>query len=574
MLPAALLTGCSRPSILAGGFALGAYFAPIIFFGSCAAQEPATFPVNGIVESSLTHQPIARALVEANSAAVLTDGEGRFELRLPEGFANLSARRPGYQGPEIGLPPAQARVEVSAKTQPVTIFLTPVASILGHVTLSSGDPAVSVQIVVHRKQIEGGHSRWRFVRNEVTGNDGTFRLSSLAAPASYVLCTRTSQDRFGSSALHKQTMGYPGACYPGGFDLKTALAAPLALSPGQQATLEISLTRQPFYPVSISVAGSVPGRPLRPMIRDRSGQQINASMRLDNQTGTYEFNLPNGRYFAETREFGNPPSYGRVDFTVAGGPVSGITLVSAPMAPIPVVIREEFTEATPAPASGRPGGIRSFSGANGGSANGDQSPVLISFDSVDRPLDGNMGVNIHRDATSVDTFLLDPPQQGSYMLDVRALGAHAYAASVLSGTTDLLREPLNVGPGGSSQPIQIVLRNDMGFLACTQKSDSGSASDQNAIQSLPTPVVAIPIGGALRQIYPYYTRAEAFQMPPLPLPPGKYLVVAFEREPEIDLDDAQAMGRLAAQGQTVTIQPGATVNLQVTPIRDGEEAAQ
>ena len=62
-------------------------------------------------------------------------------------------------------------------------------------------------------------------------------------------------------------------------------------------------------------------------------------------------------------------------------------------------------------------------------------------------------------------------------------------------------------------------------------------------------------------------------MPPLPLPPGKYLVLAFEKQREIDLDDAEAMSRLAAQGQTVTIQPGATLDLQVDPIRDGDEEA-
>jgi hypothetical protein len=582
MRPNALFTGCCRPSVLAGCLALGAYFASFILFASCAAQTPATFPVDGVVENSLTRQPVARALVEFNSVAVLTDGEGRFELHLPEGDAYLSVRRPGYQGPENGGPQMQVRVHVSAKTQPVTLFLSPVASIVGHVALSSGDPAAGLQIAVHRRQIVGGHARWMSAGNAVTGDGGTFRLPALAAPASYVLCTGFSQDRFGNTAqggLGKQIMGYPGACYPGGFDLKTAIAAPLALSPGQQGQLEISLTRVPFYPVSISVAGGNSGRPQRPMIHDRSGQPINASMRLDNQSGSYVFNLPNGSYTAETRGFGNPPFYGRVDFTVAGAPVSGITLVSAPMAPIPVEIHEEFNAAPPTPAYGGVGGIRSFSGGNGGGTRGDQPPVQIIFDPVDRPLDGNRGVNIHRDPTVADTFLVDPPPQGAYMVDVRSMGGQTYAASVTSGTTDLFREPLIVGPGGSSQPIQIVLRNDMGFLACSERADAASTSpsahDPETNQPSRIPVVAIPIGSASHQTYPWFTGGGfAFQMPPLPLPPGKYLVLAFEHEREIDLDNAEAMARLAAHGQTVTIQPGATVNLQVDPIPDGEGAAE
>jgi hypothetical protein len=570
MRPVALLPESSRPAILAGCVALAACSAPFILLACCAAQDaPRTFPVDGVVENSLTHQPVARALVESNLAAVLTDIEGRFELRLPEGDAYLSVRRPGYQGPQNGQPPAQLRVNVSAKTQPVTIFLTPVASITGHVTLSSGDQAAGLQFVLNRKQIEAGHSRWRSVGSAVTNNDGALRLPALAAPASYVLCIAPSPDRYGNSAPGAPIRGYPGACYPGGFDLNSAIAAPLTLSPGQQAQLEISLTRQPFYPVSISVAGNGPRGSLPLTIFDRSGRPTNVSMRFNDRTGAFEFNLPNGSYYAEARGFGNPPLYARVDFTVAGGPIGGVTLVPAPVAPIPVEIREDFT-ANPTPAFGGNGVIRQ--GIIGG-PNGDQPPVLINFDPVDRPLDGPMGVNLRRDPGSADTFLMDPPQQGAYMLNVQALGPQIYAASIIGGSTDLLREPLIIGPGSSLHPIQIVLRNDTGFLECTIKADSAATTDPSTFRSMPAPVFAIPTGAAPRQIYPTYARDASFPAPPLPLPPGKYLVVAFEKAREIDLDNADAMSRLAAKGQTVTIQAGATLNLQVDPIGDGEEEA-
>jgi hypothetical protein len=63
----------------------------------CVAQTtPAMFTVSGVVKNSLTGQPIPRALVNAQTDAVLTDSEGRFELRLQEGGAWLQVRRPGY----------------------------------------------------------------------------------------------------------------------------------------------------------------------------------------------------------------------------------------------------------------------------------------------------------------------------------------------------------------------------------------------------------------------------------------------------------------------------------------------
>src|SRR5580692_10148459 len=109
MRPAASLTNCYRRLVpaglagLTGRVALATCFVRIMLVASCAAQDaPATFPVDGVVENSLTHQPIARALVESVSDAVLTDNQGHFELHLPAGFERLNIRRPGYDGPDTG----------------------------------------------------------------------------------------------------------------------------------------------------------------------------------------------------------------------------------------------------------------------------------------------------------------------------------------------------------------------------------------------------------------------------------------------------------------------------------------
>src|SRR5580700_5360480 len=126
MRPAASFTECPRLSARSGCGALAICIAPFVLIACCAAQEaPATYPVDGVVENIVTHQPIARALVESNATGVLTDNEGRFELNLPAGVAYLGVRRPGFGGEVPGRPSVQQRVTVSAKTPPVTIFLTP-----------------------------------------------------------------------------------------------------------------------------------------------------------------------------------------------------------------------------------------------------------------------------------------------------------------------------------------------------------------------------------------------------------------------------------------------------------------
>src|ERR1039458_4728204 len=125
----------------------------------CAAQElPATYLLRGVVENSATHQPIARALVDpgANIDAVLTDGEGHFELNLPEGRLAITVRRPGYgQGIET-----RHEVKVDADTPALTFYLTPEASITGRVTLSGGDEADGLHFFIYRKRNVEGHERW------------------------------------------------------------------------------------------------------------------------------------------------------------------------------------------------------------------------------------------------------------------------------------------------------------------------------------------------------------------------------------------------------------------------------
>jgi hypothetical protein len=545
---------------------------PLIFSVLCCAQQaPITYPVDGVVENSITHQPVARALVESNQDSVLTDSEGRFELQLRAGLAHLIVRRPGYLGMTPGQPPAQRNIEVSEHTPPLTLLITPAASIAGHVTLSSADQAAGTQLMLFRKQLDQGRARWVSAGNAMTDSDGTFRFPVVAAPGSYVVCTQSSLERDLFPAPGAAALGFPAACFPGGLDLASAIAAPLAVAPGQQAQVEIALTRQTFYPVSISVNGSKSGPSNSVQVFDRSGRAAMASMVLDQRTGAWQFLLPNGRYYAESRVWGDTPLYGRLDFTVAGAPLSGLSLVAAPVAPIPVIVRKEFT-ASPEQDSGGPVNFRGQVSLDGRATwLGDQPPVEISVTPIDRPLDGEMGINLRPESGSTDTFLLDAPPQGAYTVNVQGSDPHAYAASVTSGSTDLLRDPLVIGPGGSVQPIEITLRNDMGFLHCTVKSDAASDAGEGAAPSWPIPVDAIPAGSSPQRIYFTAAQTGSREIGAFPLPPGSYLILALEDPREIDLDDADLMSRLAPLGQTVNIQPGATLELEVSPI-PGDEA--
>ncbi len=525
--------------------------AQAVLVASGAAQDSRpTYPVDGIVENSLTHEPIARAMVEAGSAAVLTDSEGRFELHLPAGVAGFTVRRPGYGGEQF----SPHLITVREKMAPLTFSLVPDASISGQVSLSTGDDPEDMQLTLYRKHIVDGHARWLPSGSQATGSGGAFRFLSLVGPGSYVVCADSSPDDSGV-APRTVVSGYAGACYPGGADFNTAIGAPLMLSAGQQAQLEISLSRQPFYPVSISVANTDSAFPVALQAFDHSGRPAGFSVRRSGQPGWSDFSLPNGSYYAEYRTWGNSPLYARIDFTVAGASLTGLTLVPVPLATIPVEVHEEFT-APPGPMSG----------------------VLfqITFTPVDRPFEGTTGTNLHAAPGSEGSGLyeLDAPAQGVYLLDVQSFATQSYASSVTSGNTDLLHEPLVIGPGKGAQPIEITLRNDMGFLECSTKAVPASSPDTAAAEFSPLVITVIPLSSGQRHIYGSVAQLPGGHPFAMPLPPGDYLVVAgANSEDEIDLDDSQAMARLTSRGQTVNIQPGATVEVQVDPLRASDEEA-
>ncbi len=529
----------------------------------CAAQEPAaTYPVRGVVENSVTHQPIARALVEVDAAGnrdvVLTDSDGHFELSLPEGGFAILIRRPGYgQGMDL-----RREVKVSADTPAVTFYLSPQASITGHVSLSGGDEADGLRFFIFRKQSNEGHVRWVQMGMTATDSGGDFRFVELDAPASYVLCSDPSPDD-----ARAVTYGYPSICFPGGTDFSSAASAPLTLSPGQAAEVDIGLTRQRFYRVSIATANLPQGQGASIEIHNQGSPQTASAMQRSMQPSTVAAELPNGNYYAEARIWGRTAEYGRVDFKVSDGPIPGLIVNPQPLQPLMVEVHKEFTASN-----------SNFNGRlnlNGGWIQNDDNPgmnlTLIPADSLfENPFSGNL----HRPEGSADRdlFEMDEVKPGRYW--VRADSFQTYVNSITSGSTDLAREPLTIGPGGSSAPIEITLRNDTGEIECKVDSGANAASaagpGSGEIQLIS--VYAIPQfahSGRIAEILGAPIGNFGFPN----LAPGLYSVIAVNGNHEIDTDDPDELARISARGKTVSVEAGGAVQVQLSPIESGEESA-
>jgi hypothetical protein len=558
-----------KPYRVRAGFATICALGTLIL--ACHAQEsPATYPVRGVVLNSLTKRPIARALVDGQSDAALTDNDGRFEINLTEGMTQINVRRPGYNNSTGAMMMAHP-VKVGPDMHELTFYLTPQASIVVHVAVSGGDAADGIRFIAYRKRINQGHGMWAMQGSYTTDSDGNLRLMNLDAPAAYILCSTPAEESTAPARLGKTIYGYPPVCYPGVTDLSTA--SPLPVSPGQQVEAEINLARQPFYPVSILLPNRAQGQPTGVTIADQSWGGIGFPARVTSQQGIAEANLPNGHYYAESRSNnGKTVSYGRVDFQVTGGPVMGLSLVVHPLNPIVVEIHRDFTANQPTNSGGfgysQFGGLVSLENDTNPGLNLNLIPVESSRLSM-----GNSPLR-HPDSSSDSShFEMDNVLPGTYRVETSAYTG--YVASIGSGGADLAREPLVVGAGGAVAPIEITLRNDSGSISGTvnQSSPPNSASSSGAGETSMIFAYAVPQFPTTAQIAMSVIMGSG-QINFGNLAPGTYRVAAFDRPEEIDVDDPQTMARLTSQGQAVTVDAGSTASVQLDLIQTVQNAGE
>lgn len=517
------------------------------------ATGPAKVTVHGVVLDQVTHQPIARALVDGNLDAVLTDKDGRFELTLPEGSENLQVRRPGYTAPETGM----HFVEISPTMQPLTLYLRPTAGMGGHVSLKGDDDPSILHFEAYRMNVANGHEQWVPAGFTSVDSEGEFSFQQLDAPGSFLFCSLPVLEQ--PPPERGKQVGFPRLCFPGGTDF--ASVTPLNLVAGQQAQLEVEMQTQPFYPVTLSIPGSthLPGI----QIHDRAGLIIPVGPASRPEAGTVEFRLPNGSYYAVADEREPERLYGRVDFTVANGPLE-LALPLLPLHPVPVLIHKEFTQ------NANSGGqLQVQLGVVNGSQ--EENPgIQLILQPAGKVMTGEFGGGLHHVKDGApDAFEVDA-QPGRWRVQVQAWDG--YVTAMTSGGVDLLREPLVIPANGSVLPIDVTLRNDSGQIQCTVAANN--ATDEAPQQSATYYVVAIAQFSAAMPMQFAWTQSNRATI--VNLAPGLYRVAAFDGTPTIDLDDPDQVSRVMAKAQTVRVEPISTATLQVQPARlsDSEAASQ
>ena len=176
--------------------------------------------------------------------------------------------------------------------------------------------------------------------------------------------------------------------------------------------------------------------------------------------------------------------------------------------------------------------------------------------------------NSRRVGDSTNTLEIQGMVPGKYT--VRASPTQGYAASVLYGGVELLRQPLVVGLGGISSPIEVTLRDDGAQVQGEVEDDETTPAAANGTAAMKPPrfLHFVPIPGGTGQYRETSSNTQGAFIESQ-LPPGEYLVLAFSGgDPNLHLSFAEAIAKYSALGQVISVAPEQKFQLRLKAIAE------
>ena len=568
---------------------------------STQTEEKPADSIRGLVINSVTHEPIGRALVYSpdNRFATMTNSEGRFEFKLvqpeaEEGKENkpvpgdattmtqcvggscttysstggqsrptqLMARKPGFLNDPNGI----QNLSQEPAGKELTISLTPEALVVGRVVLPSSEPSDEIQLEIYRRQVQDGRAHWIPAGSVSTRSNGEFRFAELSA-GSYKLLTREQLDRDPLTFDPRgQQYGYPPVYFPNATDF--AAAQTIQLTAGQIFQADISLVKHAYYPIKVPVANAAENvRGLGIVVSAQGHRGPGYALGYNHRDQTIEGLLPDGNFTLEAASFGPNAASGQLNISVKGAAVEGPGMTLVPNGAISVNVQEEFTS------SENTSSERVVIHRGGPRRN-----VYVRLEPAD-DFGQERGAGMRNASGPTDDSLaIEGVQPGRYWVRVDA--SRGFVASVTSGTTDLQHHLLAVGPGGSSSPIEITLRDSTAELDGTVEGmPTASASQGTAPPAIQSARMAAD--GSFGHVYcvPLPDSSGEFKdigvapdgkFGPRDLSPGTYRVLAFNHREELEYRDPEAMRAYDAKGLLVRLVPGQKEHLQLPLIVNSE----
>lgn len=547
-----------------------------------AQPSLASNSLRGTVINTATHEPVPRALVYSpdNRLAIVTDDQGRFDIKISPAEASpmgstavvsdvaqyqltLTARKPGFLEDHTG---TFFSAFGPRTNDDITIGLTPEALIVGRVNLPASNQWDRITVQVYKRQVLEGRAHWNSVASAQVRSNGEFRLANLSA-GEYKLFTGELLDRDPLTFDPQgQLYGYPPIYYPNAADFSSGTT--INLEAGKTFQAELSPVLQPYYPVKIAITGMPEEpRPVRVSVALHGHKGPGYSLGYDGRENAITGMLPNGTYTVEATQ-SEEQATGSVNITVKGAALRNATVALIPHGSIAVNVRADQDSPR-------------------------QHTTSITQGKFSREQSADISLQPAEDFSLRSAAWLRPPRKpsdnvlvfenvgpGHYWVNIRPYSG--YVASAVAGGTDLLRHPLVVAPGGSSLPINVVLRDDFAKIDGTVEGMPSPASNpgnptsfgRGRIYSGAAPpgqspfVYCVPLPDSFGRFAEIGLSQEGnFQVQ---LAPGAYRVLAFEHRQELEYQNTEAMRAYEGKGPVIRLAPGQSERVRVSLISSAE----
>jgi hypothetical protein len=481
------------------------------------------YKLSGTVVDALTGAPIRRALVQLagmQSQAVLTDEGGKFRFEnLAQGQGMVYAHKPGYTDSSRESP---MRVTIGGDTSPLVLKLDPESAIAVKVTGEDGEGVEGLPVRVLMSQVQEGRRYWNTQGGGQTDEQGEYRAGNLR-PGKYYLSVGPSFRPVGhvGDGAQGSDVGYPRVFYPNAGELEGAVL--VEVNPGRRARLELALSTVPVYRISGAVVGGTPGQACYPRLIDSSGEDIPISVRVNPVTGVFRSGeVPAGFYtlVADCVVDGETSFAGRMPLHVDSN-LANVTLSVAAMASIPVDFR-----------------------TNGGAdANENSSASAVILTKKQR--NGRRGAAWAELEGEGDDkrMVVKRVEPGSYSVDIRP-NPGWYVESALYGSVDVLTEDLTVPEGGTTEAIEVTLRNDGARVSGNVRGRGATAASGM--------VLLVP-SRAPRLVKVTRIVNGAFNIGDLAA--GLYRAIAIDQAEDLEYRNPDALRDYLTKAQDVTLGP-------------------
>lgn len=511
-----------------------------------AAQtnSPPVASIQGSVVDTRTSQPIPGATVTAHGqqasrgwSSATTGPDGTFLLPgLPPGRYRLAASRNGYvdssgrHGMHSGDQTGGTSFSLSAgqTLDGVTLRLTPTGVISGHITDQRDEPMPGVLVQTMLASYHTGHREFSDARTGFTDDRGEFRIWGLAPGRYYLKATnpRNGDQRPTSAQVYVPTF------YPGVYD--AAQSQPIELHGGEELT-GINLNLSPLRAVHVKgrvlIYTGQPAKAAQVTLCQSSGTGFVVEAQADS-SGRFDISgVPSGSYVLDAQFSEDPES------THALMGHSNISVAEANV---------DAPDITIFPGATMTGHLR---------ADGDRKITLGRASASLRPL-SNTGTDSYGETVPIQpdgSFTFRDIPEGEYRILVAPLPDGYY----------MKHDPADanvVVSHGRAAPVEVRLASGAGRI-------QGIAYRDNDHQQVASSVTIALVPDATRRSdtdsYRFSVTGQSGQFALNSIPPGDYVLFAFENVDRDAFMDPDFLARNESSGKPVHVEDAANLDLQI-----------